>query len=572
MRIKSLTVKNYRNLDTLYVSLDGACNFIVGENNLGKSNLLTLLNILFTSKSFQYDDFTDLTKPIEIEFQLALIPVEIGHFQDLFDVDDYSLINIIAEQQSPDDNITFSHKETSTYISPAQIRSLNFVHYNSLRNPLNEINFTSSKGIGKFLRHIISAHLDEKGITDAEFLDVNKMSDLLTAINSKVAKIKAFKDFDIKATADENKENLLSKIVVFNDSKGDNLGKTGYGVQFLLLITLSILEKLYAINEFRGEKGIFVEEATGKKTISLVLGLDEPEIHLHPYMQRALVKYLGMLVNNKDSAFSSLVKELFDIDEFTGQVIIVTHSPNIILNDYKQIIRFYQQGGTTKIISGNTLNLNEQLTKHLHIHFPFIKEAFFSRCAIFVEGATEISSLPGFAAQMGLDFDELGMCVIQAGGDAVKQLMDIAAAFAIPSVGINDRDNKTGACPVPGLFWTDKKDFEEEMMDLIDSGKESVLRQIVVDYDSKGIERELAPEALNKRAFKKYQLVSAAFTQSLTLRDIALTDSVNLKAWYVTWFGINKCYPLGILVGESFTVAEVPAIYQTLITEAKNLV
>ena len=46
MRIKGLSVENYRNLSTATIAFEESCNFIVGENNLGKSNILNLLNII----------------------------------------------------------------------------------------------------------------------------------------------------------------------------------------------------------------------------------------------------------------------------------------------------------------------------------------------------------------------------------------------------------------------------------------------------------------------------------------------------------------------------------------------
>ena len=42
MKVTKLSVKNYKNLDDINIDLDDNCNFIVGENNLGKSNLLDL--------------------------------------------------------------------------------------------------------------------------------------------------------------------------------------------------------------------------------------------------------------------------------------------------------------------------------------------------------------------------------------------------------------------------------------------------------------------------------------------------------------------------------------------------
>ena len=87
---------------------------------------------------------------------------------------------------------------------------------------------------------------------------------------------------------------------------------------------------------------------------------------------------------------------------------------------------------------GTNLSLGEQLEKHLLLHFPFIKEAFFARCAIFVEGDSEYGSFPLFAKKCDIDLDDCGICVIQAGGDSVLQLIQLAEKFCIPCIGIRD--------------------------------------------------------------------------------------------------------------------------------------
>ena len=572
MKITQLQIHNYRNLDGVTVAFAEDCNFIVGENNLGKSNLLSLLNITFTSRTFRFEDFKDTALPIEVQFQVKLSAVEIGHFQDLFDVDDYSLINIVARQDNTDDNINFYHAETSTYILPSIVKCINYIHYDSLRNPVAEINFDKGKGVGRFLRNIISQYLESTGITDAEFLDDAKVTALLGSINQKISKIKSFQDFGIKASSEDDAENLLSKIVVLKDGKGDSLTKAGYGVQFLILVTLSVLEKLQAIRNQRAERGIFENEKEGTKSISLVIGLDEPEIHLHPYMQRSLIKYLNSIICNKNANFKQLVKELFDIDEFIGQIIVVTHSPNIILNDYKQIVRFYSERGVTKIVSGSEITLTEQLQKHLYLHFPFIKEAFFSRCAIFVEGDSEFGCFPSFGQKLAIEFDDLGICVLQARGEAIHQLIELANKFGIQSVGVTDKDDGTKTPTLTNHFETNLRDFEAELISIIDTGKESILRIILCGLDSSGINREMDIKALNKRAHKKHGIGATPFTQNLILANIVSTDLENLKAFYLTWFSINKSYPLGLLIGEHLPLTEVPVIYQTVIKEAKKLV
>ena len=72
MRIKDISVENYRNLNSATITFDESCNFIVGENNLGKSNILNLLNIIFTRRGFVYDDFNDAKVQKKMIFQSVL--------------------------------------------------------------------------------------------------------------------------------------------------------------------------------------------------------------------------------------------------------------------------------------------------------------------------------------------------------------------------------------------------------------------------------------------------------------------------------------------------------------------
>ena len=54
------------------------------------------------------------------------------------------------------------------------------------------------------------------------------------------------------------------------------------------------------------------------------------------------MKKIEGLLNNTNAEFKKLLKLLFGIDGLTGQIFIATHSPNILLNDYRQFIRVYR--------------------------------------------------------------------------------------------------------------------------------------------------------------------------------------------------------------------------------------
>jgi hypothetical protein len=76
MRISNIKISNYRNIDGIGVCFNPDCNYIIGENNLGKSNFLSLLGTVCNGKGFDEKDFSDPEKAIEVELDIRLLPNE----------------------------------------------------------------------------------------------------------------------------------------------------------------------------------------------------------------------------------------------------------------------------------------------------------------------------------------------------------------------------------------------------------------------------------------------------------------------------------------------------------------
>lgn len=82
MRISRVKAHNYRNIDGIEVLLNPECNYIIGENNLGKSNFLAMLSTVCSGKGFDERDFFDSEKSIEsslMHLQPAPLKGLIGH-------------------------------------------------------------------------------------------------------------------------------------------------------------------------------------------------------------------------------------------------------------------------------------------------------------------------------------------------------------------------------------------------------------------------------------------------------------------------------------------------------------
>lgn len=249
------------------------------------------------------------------------------------------------------------------------------------------------------------------------------------------------------------------------------MNSLGEGIQYAFNILLQIIEIIYSVKMTRKQEE-FEERlvnSQNKKFFPLFLVLDEPEIHQHPYRQRSLIKKIEALINNENIAFLNLLKELFDIDGLIGQIFIATHSPNILLNDYRQFIRIYKNANNSnqlEIVSGMDVNIDNKLYKHMLHNFIYLKEAMFSKYIVFVEGDTENGAIPVFAKRMGLDMDAKGIGVIKLdGADSVKRCRELYREFGIESIAIIDKDKKANYASEPGVYFTKANDYEEDVYD-----------------------------------------------------------------------------------------------------------
>jgi len=575
MKLNGVKVVNYRNLDGVKIALDPNINFLVGEHNLGKSNLLDMLNTLFNGRRFLEEDFFNPHNPIEIEFSIILSEAEKGIFEDYFDPMQSNVINIIAKQENADDDIRYFHMESEEEIPYLKYRCINYLKYDSLRTPKEELSFHRGRGVGKFLSYLVEKFINqETSLNTEDYIKKESLKPVIDYINKFLTNIRLLKDFKISANIEDELNDLLYRILTIKDSKGFQIQKIGLGIQFSILIVLSIFEKLMRFIEY-GKKEECMFMSDNQKQISLILGLDEPEIHLHPYMQRSVIKFVNNIIQNKEDEFSFLIKELFDIDKIDGQAIIVTHSPTILLNQYKYVVRFYVEHPNIKVIYGKDITLDRASEKHLLKNFIYIKEAFFSRCVILVEGDTEYAVLPLWAEKIIGDLDELGISVIQAGGsNSVPPVAKLLSKLKIPNVSIIDRDNyllnKNYYDQIGNLKITKHKDFEQELIEhLTENGNFKILFQIFKECEF-SLDVPIQKNKLKSIA-EEYNINITWKEKDFKFSEIESNgEDINLiKAMFLSWLN-KKSIILGRTLGEKVDLDLIPPIYKEVIELAKT--
>ena len=465
-------INNYRNLTGKTITFNDTLNFLIGENNIGKTNILELINICLAIGKFAETDFMDITLPIKIKFKVKYSNEEIGYFEDNFDVDDSNSITLVAVQDSVDERINYYHDTPNqTKIGMATIRTMNILYYYAQRMPSKEVDFRKTSGSGKVLNYLIQHSLEQSEIQEKDILKKTKLKNIVKNVNIQIKKINTITGDSVSAYVETEVDKLVCRLLGLGDENGRELSSLGEGVQYAFNILLQIIEIIYNVKVTRKPED-FEERLInrdGKKLFPLFLVLDEPEVHQHPYRQRSLIRKIKALIENNNQEFLNLLKDLFDIDGLTGQIFIATHSPNILLDNYRQFIRLYKSTGTNsqlKIVSGMNVVIDDKLYKHMLHNFIYLKEAMFSKCIIFVEGDTENGAIPVFAERMGLDMDERGIGVIKLdGADSVKRCMALYKSFGIKSIALIDKDKKESYSSEPDIYFTKANDYEEDVYD-----------------------------------------------------------------------------------------------------------
>ena len=465
-------INNYRNLTGKTITFNDTLNFLIGENNIGKTNILELINICLAIGKFAETDFMDITLPIKIKFKVKYSNEEIGYFEDNFDVDDSNSITLVAVQDSVDERINYYHDTPNqTKIGMATIRTMNILYYYAQRMPSKEVDFRKTSGSGKVLNYLIQHSLEQSEIQEKDILKKTKLKNIVKNVNIQIKKINTITGDSVSAYVETEVDKLVCRLLGLGDENGRELSSLGEGVQYAFNILLQIIEIIYNVKATRKPED-FEERLInrdGKKLFPFFLVLDEPEVHQHPYRQRSLIRKIKALIENNNQEFLNLLKDLFDIDGLTGQIFIATHSPNILLDNYRQFIRLYKSTGTDsqlKIVSGMNVVIDDKLYKHMLHNFIYLKEAMFSKCIIFVEGDTENGAIPVFAERMGLDMDERGIGVIKLdGADSVKRCMALYKSFGIKSIALIDKDKKESYSSEPDIYFTKANDYEEDVYD-----------------------------------------------------------------------------------------------------------
>jgi len=536
MKIKSVTISGYRSIKDTITFDFGNINALIGANNTGKSNILrAIYSVLgrdwITVNTFDENDVygrdpeQDITisiefdQPYQYQQYVGAPPVNIPKIS--FNYTRYligpnkgmrrlekrclnssnCLVQVLAKKPQKGERMQFQPLTTIPqeiqenipviYIGTEREFKYQLPSYrNSLlgillrgvnkdfENPQNKIKLKDASGneieVSRIERFNKLIKLAIDTLRTDEFLSLEKTIKKNTLAQLGIDASTPDQDcniyFDPLTSLDFYKS--LNLFVEENDFK-INATELGSGFQNALVIAI-----LKAFEERRKSGAIFL--------------IEEPEMFLHPQMQRSL--------------YTTLRK----ISE-TNQIIYSTHSPHFVtIPEYDEITLIKKNEGQTIKVKSNlvkTPSLTEKLRKELD---PERNELFFAKKIVFVEGDTEKLAIPEYSKRKLLDFDSKGATIIEVGGKRnLVAFADLAKSFNIPFGIIYDIDSSD---------FSDKK-AEVEYNAVLDGYKSGA--DMVWKFD-KNYEEELKKfltEPTYNKACEKYPNTSKAIKARLIAQD-----------------------------------------------------
>ena len=550
MYIKWMHIENYRNLADVTLSFHNDINYFVGENAVGKSNFLDLLEIIMECHGFIESDFTDVNKPIRIDFEISLGEL---NFKSMYTADEGPTYRLRLEQVVQEVYPRL-YRVTDAGIEPMALSMIRHALYVCHRDTSEQELFSIPSSIYVELGQLLQAYVSRLEMPTDDF-------------QREIVSLR--KDLDPYCML-----NIQHLVEVLSTSSAMERKYSADNVRLIMAVALKILAQIYmkVSSATTNLESLLVYDAKGYKFLPIFISVDEPELHLSPYLQRAVLNYYRQIATNENEEFLALLRDVFKIDGLLGQLFVVTHSTDALVDDYRHIIRLYRdENNMVCAACGVTFNFPKEVEKHLIMHFPEAKEALYARCIIIVEGETEYGSFAGFGKRLGVDFDYFGICLINARGESsISKLQKLFNRFSIPTVALYDRDVEGKYAKAhSNIFYTQEICFEMDFVSyLLAMHKRSIMDAIIKDIIDDA--RPMVTKDMARRGYAKLGITKSQIVQRC-LPNISDRKLDDLHIYYFSWFYANKGVIVGRRISQFLDASMIPPAFIAVIERAKLL-
>lgn len=527
MIIQRLHIKGFRNFaDTWFDFTDKA--LIIGKNDVGKSNLLYALRILFDKKLSTSDleltdsDFNVYTNSDLIEitcyFENVVEDCIVGEnsFKGKISKDNKLVLRYVKEKY--EDDFMFLAGQSDDKLE--EIGGRNYIkrlymHYVDSQRDLFSFYKTEKKkllqaSIDKLTEEDVQSDEESKNALKADLITLNDkvnnlkyISNALTDVNRILKLISStYGDTQIKFTSVEQDVNKMLEnidLTSFTDTGDVSMGGDGRNNQIFFATWLA--------------------QRKMEKDDSCVVfyAIEEPESHLHAHQQRILADYF------------------MNFDQ--GQIFITTHSPQIStrINPY-YLVKLTEIDGNVVSTCGVNFGIKEIFDSFNYRLNPISSEIFYADGVLLVEGESEAIFYKEFSSELNHNLDACNCSILNVGGVGFKPYIKLCKLLNIPFVIKTDNDvfsYKDGNNRFVGLeraygILEQVSDSEDskELIKLFEDNK----GLLTWNCDEKCPEDVLSIAAAFKEKIEKYNIFLSDKDLETDLADSEILEE--LKAYY----------------------------------------
>jgi putative ATP-dependent endonuclease of the OLD family len=468
MRISHISIQNFRNFHSLDVDL-GPHAVIVGENRIGKSNLLHALRLALdpslpdTGRQLRDEDFWDgLPRPLKKK-DIIRISVDLADFEDN-ENQKAILADHLVESEPMVARLTYIFQPLSTLKGePVKESDYEFLLFGGDRpdNPVSGFvlrripldvlpalrdaeadlaNWRKSplkplldETAGQIPRETLTTIAKEVSEATRAATDIGEMQALAAQITGRLqAMVGSSHAVEMMlGFSPTDAERLLRALRLFIDGGRRGIGEASLGSANLLYLALKSLEL-----------ELSVKQNTRDHTF---LAIEEPEAHLHPHLQRSV--YRDFLRSRRHQEAEEPKGEEHRASTST---ILTTHSPHVVSVTPLRSLVVLRKGpseDSTEGYSTAKLDLSEADERDLERYIDVTRgEILFAKGVLLVEGDAELFLLPILGRLMGVDFDALGITVCSVAGTNFLPYVRFLGPRGLrtPFAVVTDRDPQDG--------------------------------------------------------------------------------------------------------------------------------
>ncbi|MGO1369740.1 ATP-dependent nuclease [Senegalia sp. (in: firmicutes)] len=492
--ISRAIIKNYRNFKYADIKLDHK-QVIIGENNIGKTNLLRALQLILDptlsddDRYLEESDFYNGIKDPMGNKEIIEIKIYISNYTNnkniLAQFSDatikegseekllitYRYFPIVREDgQVEYEYIIFKGKNEQNRFIYSDRRYLNLKVIKALRDVEIEMKNSKTSPINKILKNYsidnnelneIADKLEESG---SQILDLDEITDLVNNINTRFTNILGNKnDFTVSLkTMDIDPTKLIYSLKLFLSDR--SISDISLGLNNILYISLVLLliQDTTIPTYIKRDKFEELKEKDEEKILDITYDKNDKENYfikkdlsietmnkLYNFMEIYEPRYDGVTIlaieepeSHLHPTYQRLIyKEV--IRKSNNSVLLTTHSTHVTsISPIKSIVHLHrskQEG--TKISTTTELNLLENELADLERYIDIKRgEIYMGRGVILVEGITEEYLVPKFADLLGQPLDEKGIIVCNINSTNFKPYVKLLRKLEIPFVVITDGD------------------------------------------------------------------------------------------------------------------------------------